>query len=154
MSSGRMHDKATYFMAGCLLASSPALSLFDINPAYGLIIAASEFIGGYYLSPDMDGTSIPSRPFRRWGLLGLYWMPYRSLVPHRHWISHFVVVSSLIRLLYVALPIELISVFVFDVSITSIAFRSHPDVLLAIFAGVEISCMLHLMMDYWIVFRD
>ena len=154
MSSGRNHDKATYYTAGAILAFSPMLSAFGINSIYGLIVAASELIGGYYLSPDMDGTSVPSRPFRRWGIMGIYWMPYRALVPHRHWISHFVVVSSAIRLLYVLFPVELISLFVFDFSVVSFLIKSRSDVLLAIFTGVEISCILHLIMDYWIVFKD
>lgn len=152
MSSGRNHDKGTRYLSLGILGLSPALVVFDINPVYGLIIAASEFIGGYYLSPDLDGCSLPSRPFKRWGVLSIYWIPYRNIIPHRHWVSHSPIVSSFIRIAYLLIPFELLSNLLVDFSLVSY-LTTIPEYALAVFIGVEISCLLHLVMDYWLVFK-
>ncbi len=73
----------------------------------GVIAAASHFLGGYWLLPNLD---IRSRLFLRWGVLNIIWLPYQRCIPHRSPLSHAPVLGSVIRLLYLAvclLPIWL-----------------------------------------------
>jgi uncharacterized metal-binding protein len=72
---------------------------------------------GLLVMPDMDvnGGNISdlfirkvSRPVQ-W-LWRAFWHPYAILVPHRHFISHFPVVGTVLRIGYIFLIINLLSV--------------------------------------------
>lgn len=67
-------------------------------------------LSGLILSPDQDVDSgyIGLRFLRSIPLVGtfisagwkLMWLPYSRFVPHRSWISHFPIISTIIRLVY------------------------------------------------------
>ncbi len=61
------------------------------------MIIAGTFIGGFFLSPDLD---IRSRPFYRWGFLRFIWWPYQWAIRHRSSLSHGIFWASWLRLLY------------------------------------------------------
>jgi uncharacterized metal-binding protein len=96
MASGKVHDRAITVTTPVILAAAIASGHAEV----GLIVTASYYLAGMYLSPDLD---LVSRPFKRWGLLRFVWLPYRRLIPfHRHWLSHGPVVGSAVRLVYLA----------------------------------------------------
>ena len=66
--------------------------------------------GNFMLSPDLDTRS---RSYTRWGILRFIWVPYQKIMKHRSFLSHFPVISSIIRAVY------LISAFVVLISITT-----------------------------------
>lgn len=51
----------------------------------------------FLLSPDLD---LHSDPYLRWGPLRFIWKAYMKVVPHRSWVSHGLLVGSLIRVAY------------------------------------------------------
>jgi uncharacterized metal-binding protein len=96
MASGRNHDRAITVTTPVMLAAAIASGHADV----GIIATAAYYLGGMYLSPDLD---LVSRPYKRWGLLRWLWLPYQKLIPrHRHWLSHGPVIGSLVRLFYLA----------------------------------------------------
>ncbi|RUM60932.1 MAG: metal-binding protein [Persephonella sp.] len=132
------------------------------------------FIAGYlfstfYLSPDMD---LPhSKPSKRWGSLKIIWVPYQSFVSHRSLISHSPVISSVIRLLYLLLPLFLTILIIFkvidevffegglsvilqqDIGILNIETEIFFKNLIFYFAyGVIIGDLLHLLLDFSVSF--
>jgi len=101
MASGRSHSIASLTAATCFCV----VAATQENPAL-LWTAAGAFVG-VILTPDLDhddGTI--SEHFVR-GVSGmaekvwwLYWYPYRRLLSHRSFWSHFPVVGTLIRIGY------------------------------------------------------
>jgi uncharacterized metal-binding protein len=109
----------------------------------GIIAASAHLLGGLYLSPDLD---LKSKPFKRWGVLRVLWLPYQKLIPcHRHWLSHGVIVGSIIRLLYFA-ALLLPMWFLFP-GLQQIDWAISWGKAIAFLVGVELSALNHLLLD-------
>ena len=136
--NGHAHDMSIQWTGLALAVALPKI----IDPSSAVMIVGSFWLGGFYLSPDLD--LVQSNPSNRWGIFKLYWLPYRCFIPrHRHWLSHGVFVGSALRLLWVMLPIVIFLLW-------------HPQVLnnelstalLAnIYIGVELSAWVHILLD-------
>jgi uncharacterized metal-binding protein len=138
MASGRNHDRAILF-------ASPVVAIVVGSHSLELAIVATSahLVGGLYLSPDLDLKSIP---FRRWGILKVLWVPYQKLVPcHRHWLSHGVVIGSVVRLLYLA-ALLLPMWFLFP-GLQQVQWAITWQKAIAFFLGVELSALNHLLLD-------
>src|SRR5437870_4743830 len=99
MPSGRTHDLITIVTGA---AGAPAVlntHLPDMGPPNAMVLLGAYVVSGLLFSPDLD---LHSTPYRRWRKLRWIWLPYRRLVPHRSWISHSMVFGPLLRVLYFA----------------------------------------------------
>jgi len=138
MASGKNHDRAilfaspVVFIAGC----------YQFGLELGTIAAAAHFLGGYWLSPDLD---IKSRPFLRWGILKIIWIPYQRLIPHRSPLSHAPVLGSLIRLVYLAACLS--PLWLLFPSLQRVQWAIDWGKLAAFLVGVELSALNHVMLD-------
>lgn len=108
----------------------------------GIIAGASHFLGGYWLSPDLD---IKSRPFLRWSVLRFIWMPYQRLIPHRSPLSHAPVLGSAIRLLYLGAWLSPLWLLFLDLQRMQWAVDWMK--VAAFLVGVELSALNHLLLD-------
>ena len=101
MASGRSHSIASLTAATCFAVTA----IYTVNPAL-LWTAAGAFVG-VALTPDLDhddGTlseyfmrGISDKLQRVWWA---YWCPYRKLISHRSFFSHFPIVGTIIRVMY------------------------------------------------------
>jgi uncharacterized metal-binding protein len=109
MPNGRTHDFITIVTgaAGTPLALNSGLP--DMGPTNALVLIGSYLASGLLFSPDLDLRSVS---YRRWRLLRFIWIPYQRMVPHRSWISHSLVMGPLLRVLYFAGILSLISLIV------------------------------------------
>ncbi len=140
MASGKNHDRAITVTTPVMLATAIASGHAEV----GLIATASYYLAGMYLSPDLD---LVSRPFKRWGFLRWLWLPYQRLIPrHRHWLSHGLVIGSLVRLLYLAALVSPLWLFFPGLQQTQWSGVTAPNAMAA-FCGVEISALNHLLLD-------
>ncbi len=139
MASGKNHDKAIYF-------ATPVVGI--VASQYGIeaavIAASAHLLGGLMLSPDLD---LISRPYKRWGLLRFMWIPYQRLIPrHRHWLSHGVLVGSVVRLLYLSAWVSPLWLL-----FPGLSKFQWPGVTvtnaIAFLVGVELSALNHLLLD-------
>ena len=73
MASGKNHDKSIYFATPIVLG----VGWHYLGLELGIIAASAHLLGGLYLSPDLD---LKSKPFKRWGVLRLLWIPYQKLI--------------------------------------------------------------------------
>ncbi len=138
MASGKIHDRAILFASPVVLV----VGCYQSGLELGIIAGASHFLGGYWLSPDLD---IKSRPFLRWGILKIIWIPYQRLIPHRSPLSHSPVLGSLIRLVYLATwlcPLW----FVFP-DLQLVQWAMDWGKVAAFLVGVELSALNHLLLD-------
>jgi uncharacterized metal-binding protein len=138
MASGKNHDRSILFATPIVLA----VGSYQFGLEVGVIAAASHFLGGYWLSPDLD---IKSAPFLRWGVLRVIWLPYQRFIPHRSPLSHAPVLGSAIRLLYLAVclsPLWLIP-GVSEIQWDGVNWKEA----IAFGVGVELSALNHLLLD-------
>lgn len=139
MASGKVHDRAIYFTSPIIAA----VASYHAGLELGLIAGAAHLLGGLMLSPDLD---LISRPYKRWGLLRFIWIPYQRLIPrHRHWLSHGVIVGSVLRLVYLAAWLSPL-LLTFPLSLVHLDSASVARAI-AIFVGVELSALNHLVLD-------
>jgi len=140
MASGKVHDRAIIITTPVILATAIASGHADV----GIIATAAYYLGGMYLSPDLD---LVSRPFKRWGLLRFIWLPYQRLIPrHRHWLSHGPVIGSIVRLLYLAALVSPMWVLFPGLQQVRWSGVTLPNAM-AVFCGVELSALNHLLLD-------
>ncbi len=137
MASGKNHDRAILFASPLVLV----VGCWQFGEL-GIIAGASHFLGGYWLSPDLD---IKSRPFLRWGILRFMWLPYQRFIPHRSPLSHAPVLGSVIRLLYLAV---LFSPFwVLFPGLNQVQWAMNWGKVAAFLIGIELSALNHLLLD-------
>ncbi len=138
MASGKNHDRSILFATPvvAIVVASHSIEL-------GIVAASAHLLGGLYLSPDLD---LKSKPFKRWGVLRVLWLPYQKLIPcHRHWLSHGVIVGSIVRLLYLAAL--LLPLWVIFPDLQQVDWAITWEKAIAFFLGVELSALNHLMLD-------
>jgi uncharacterized metal-binding protein len=138
MASGKNHDLAILF-------TSPIVGIIGVyySLELGMIAASAHLLGGLYLSPDLD---LKSKPFKRWGVLRVLWLPYQKLIPcHRHWLSHGVIVGSVLRLLYLAAL--LLPWWIIFPGLQQVEWAITWQKAFAFFLGVELSALNHLLLD-------
>lgn len=94
MPSGRTHDSIT-------LWSLPLIAGITFertqNPSLTLILSGGYLFSGLMFGPDLD---VHSQQFKRWGVLRWIWLPYRRSMRHRSFLSHGVIIGTLIRVIY------------------------------------------------------
>jgi uncharacterized metal-binding protein len=138
MASGKNHDRAILFASPVVLV----VGCYQFGLELGIIAGASHFLGGYWLSPDLD---IKSRPFLRWGVLKIIWVPYQRLIPHRSPLSHAPVLGSLIRLVYLAAC--LLPLWLLFPDLQRVQWAVDWMKVAAFLVGVELSALNHLLLD-------
>jgi uncharacterized metal-binding protein len=122
VASGVVHAKvATMVWIVCLSGAVYAVLYWQTQVAIGLALGG---LGGLLITPDIDHFKRTHEEYRIYWHLGplagklwqAYWSPYSIFIPHRHWLSHFPVVGTALRILYLGIPLW-IAVYVLDVSI-------------------------------------
>ena len=86
------------------VAIGVAASLFYWSLGLGIVLG---YLLGRYLDPDLDLPQTSSSEFRAMrelklfgALLVAYWLPYGFVIPHRHFLSHSPILSTMIRFSY------------------------------------------------------
>jgi len=172
MADGRTHVLATKTLAVFLFAGQTGNGLFlhgfstrdTLLSALTLSLGA---IGGLFLTPDLDidAGSMSEEEVRRISPLGenfwwVYWYPYRRLIPHRSPLSHFPLVGTLGRLLYLSIPYLIILAVTFILNQAAFALLTIAGLWLVFFPYFQIAVLglasadlLHFLMDQRIFHR-
>lgn len=141
---GKGHDRAIQITTPLF----GAIAFIPSIPAQIPIIAGvAYFLGGYYLSPDLD---TESRPTNRWGIFKGYWALYRRL-PHRSPISHTPITGTVSRLLYLFGPAIISAAIASPLELLQATQLFWVEIITAIIS-VELSAWTHLYCDE-ILFR-
>ena len=138
MPSGKTHDAITW------LAAVPAAAAGWLVTGRVLLTAAvmgATLFGGMMFGPDLD---IQSRQYTRWGPLRFIWWPYKVVFRHRSRLTHGIVLGTLVRVLYFAGMLALISAAAFYLYMTyAIGRPPGPAEFLAALRGFEIGLQWH-----------
>lgn len=102
MPSGQVHSSTTIVT---MVATAEAIIIYEASKPIEIQSTACFILGlsiGLIMSPDLDLDK--NINFTRMGLLWkLIWWPYTKAIAHRSTISHFPILSTVIRVLYVGL---------------------------------------------------
>jgi uncharacterized metal-binding protein len=163
MASGKAHATAS-----ALLAFPAGLLALGLGGDWGAAVAcAIGSIAGIVLSPDLDVDSPTHSNYiihKYTGCIGgaiwfAFWWPYAKFIPHRSPLSHWPVLGTILRLLYIVIlstPIWfLITLFVFgsgeSLPTPGPALKSW---LWWATLGLLLSDTMHYIMDYLPAFRQ
>ncbi len=155
MASGKTHDWVTV----TLLPSVWLIAHWGFNLPFheSLLITVGTWLGGFYLSPDLD---TPSRPFYRWGILRWIWIPYQWAAKHRSPLSHGLLWASWLRLFYLTGMLTLIYwglcqlLEILGVRTSLLPLRSaqrflsaHQSDFLRLGVGLWVGALIHIVLD-------
>lgn len=147
MASGKTHATAS-LITSVPLGIVAGISLGSIFYGVGAVVGS---VLGIALTPDLDQemtTYFEWKLIRKTGPLGYLWMalwaPYALLVPHRSFWSHFPIVGTVLRLIYILVLPTIFYVYKgYNIIIPEMAWK----VVLGLVIGLAISDALHWIMD-------
>ena len=159
MASGRAHDLATKQITIPTTVIMGLVLIPIIGIGWGIVGAGLTFVGlmlQRLMTPDADQEQETHAEFLAYKLnqfFGvawvLFWLPYAKLIPHRHFLSHSPVLSTLIRVVYLFIPIylgNLIGIKPLIYVWTYLIF--YWDLTLYFVIGIIIGDLGHLLLDY------
>lgn len=142
MPSGKTHAVITLATASLTYT----LATFSGEPPSLAVLTAFGCTLGVIVNPDLDikGTRADKLIRKETGFIpavawGLFWNPYSYYIPHRSIISHGLIIGTVIRLLYIAVPLALLG-----------ALPKFGPVLNRVILGLIISDNLHIGADYFV----
>src|SRR6478672_5011127 len=106
MPNGRTHDFITLATAAAGTPLALNSGLPDTTTTTVGVLVGAYLLSGLLFSPDLD---LKSTPYRRWRMLRFVWIPYQRMVPHRSWISHSFLLGPLLRVLYFAVVMAVLT---------------------------------------------
>ncbi|MBN1637332.1 MAG: metal-binding protein [Ignavibacteriales bacterium] len=138
MPNGRAHDIIT-------ITTTPVVGFVtyqltkDIKTT-GIILSLFLF-SSFMFNGDLDTNS---RPYNRWWLLKMIWIPYQLMFNHRSIFTHGLIIGTIIRVLYVGIIPFIYFLFKGNLQIiTSIGLSMW----LIIFIGLELGSAIHTISD-------
>jgi len=152
MASGSVHTTVTVaatvptFAVAAYVTRDPGLAA----------LAAAGTLSGVLLSPDLDHDDITISEGILWRVspaLGIpftiAWTPYAKLLPHRSPLSHWPIVGTLGRVLYVLALLLLVQVHLRAVGVRfdALFWTRWPAASAAFIAGLAVSDALHWIAD-------
>ena len=135
-------------VAGFVLTDQPRF-------AFGILVGCA--VVGQIITPDLDQEEVTRSEWeviKRTGPLGWFWVAlwwlYARAIPHRHWLSHAPVIGTVLRWLYLSLPVlaafALLSHDVAGVLLTTGQTLLNP-VLVGVLVGNGVADAVHWLMD-------
>jgi uncharacterized metal-binding protein len=156
MAMGKTHDWVT-------LACLPSVWLvcrmgFHLSWHLCTLVTLGTYIGGFWLSPDLDTRS---RPFYRWGIFRFIWWPYQWVAKHRSGLSHGILLASWLRLLYLSAILIVIysGTYLYIARLANIKaqapnrdillfLNNHLHDILWLGLGIWIGSLIHIVLDH------
>ncbi len=141
MPNGRTHDAISLITIPIVIISS----YFIIEDLILIFIVSLSYIfASFMFNGDLDTNS---KPFNRWYILKMFWIPYQLMFYHRSYFTHGIVIGTMIRIIYV-LIIPLLILISIDIKNLMIFINviSHEYFLYSLI-GLEIGSTIHTISD-------
>ncbi len=160
MPSGNTHDRITLWTLPWI---GGITALITHSSKLTLIVAGTYLFSGLMFGPDLD---IHSIQYKRWGLLGFIWLPYRKMMAHRSIFSHGIIIGTVVRILYLLSFITIFAILIIGCAQLIWGFHwnwqtfvskvinqltiNYPQETIAALIGLELGSNSHSFSD-WIV---
>lgn len=145
MPNGKTHDKITLvttpIVAGVGFWVTRHQNPQDLMFAsiLTLIITGAYFFASTMFNGDLDTNS---RPYNRWFLLKMIWIPYQLLFTHRSIWTHGIIIGTVVRLIYLS-PLIILFFKLFNLSWGEINWAYVFPILI----GLELGNSVHTISD-------
>ena len=148
MPNGKSHDRITHYTTPLVGLGTIAI-LLNLNNGMTLlsvliitlIIMSTYFFASMMFNGDLD---MHSKPFNRWWVFKMIWIPYQLMFAHRSFWTHGIIIGTVVRLLYLS-PIFIGIFYLFNISISNINWYY----LIPILIGLELGNTVHTLSDYY-----
>lgn len=166
MADGRTHVLATKTLAAALFVGQMGSGILLHRYAtretiFSALALSTGTLAGLFLTPDLDidAGSMSEEEVRKISPFGeniwwVYWFPYRRLIQHRSPLSHFPIIGTLGRLIYLGIPYLTILAITFVVNQSAFGWLAIPGLWLLFFPYFQIAVLglasadlLHFFMD-------
>lgn len=138
MPNGKTHDTITFIVAP-VVAGLSYLITKDIKST--IILMSTYLFASLMFNGDLDTNS---RPYNRWWLLKMIWIPYQLMFEHRSVFTHGLIIGTIIRILYISIIPLLIILFKGELQvITNIPL----NIIILSFIGLELGSAVHTISD-------
>ena len=134
----------------CIPLTIGSVAFAHWSPLQALAFGAGYCFATFFMNPDLDLDSVG---YQSWGPLRIIWWPYQKALAHRSFISHFPVISTILRIIYL-LWFPILLTWLLGSSVQSLAretiFEWWPIVglyLLVAVLGMIISDAIHTILD-------
>ena len=111
MPDGKTHDIITFVIAPIIAGLSYYITK---NTKTTGIIFSSYLFASLMFNGDLD---IDSRPYNRWWLFKMIWIPYQLMFTHRSIFTHGLIIGTVVRIIYVGIIPLIILYFKGDLNI-------------------------------------
>lgn len=138
MPNGRTHDAITFVLTPVIGGLSYWISKDIITTT---IILVCYLFASLMFNGDLDTNS---RPYNRWWLLKMIWIPYQLMFDHRSVFTHGLIIGTIIRILYIGLIPFLIFLFKGELQMV---IDIPLDIIILSFVGLELGSAIHTISD-------
>lgn len=140
MAEAAVHSSAS--LLASLIGALPMAIAYD--GWHAVLFSLTCLLGEHLFSPDLDHNS-GARPYRRWGWLRIIWWLYQRLIPHRSPLSHWPILGTIGRIVYLV-TLAMPAIVYFEVDVAGIVFE-YETVSIAVMTGLEASNTTHWLFD-------
>lgn len=138
MPNGKTHDKITSI-------TTPLIGVFSYIVTKDVkttaILMSTYLFASLMFNGDLD---MPSRPFNRWWLFKIIWIPYQIIFNHRSIFTHGLVIGTIIRILYLGI---IPFIILFLKGNLDILLNINLQIIFSIFIGLELGSAIHTISD-------
>lgn len=138
MPNGKTHDRITFIVAPIIAGGSYYFTR-DIKTV--LILMSAYFFASLMFNGDLD---INSRPYNRWWLFKMIWIPYQLMFNHRSIFTHGLIIGTIIRLIYLGI---IPFIFIFLKGNIQIFTTINLSICILIVIGLEAGAAIHTISD-------
>jgi len=142
MPNGRVHDIITAITTPILIGGVYYLS--NKNTEITTVIITAYLFSSLMFNGDLDTNS---RPYNRWWLLKMIWIPYQLMFSHRSIFTHGIIIGTVVRLVYLLIIPVLILYFNGNLSAIVNLLTSNQNMVLYTIAGLELGSAVHTISD-------
>ena len=138
MPDGRTHDKITSITTPVVGIVSYIVTK-DIKTT--AILMSTYLFASLMFNGDLD---MPSKPFNRWWLFKMIWIPYQIMFNHRSIFTHGLIIGTVVRILYLAI---IPFIILFLNGNLDILLNINLQLLFLIFIGLKLGSAIHTISD-------
>ena len=138
MPDGRTHDKITSITTPIVGVVSYIVTK-DIKTT--AILMSTYLFASLMFNGDLD---MPSKPFNRWWLFKMIWIPYQIMFNHRSIFTHGLVIGTVVRILYLGI---IPFIILFLKGNLDILLNINLQIIFLILIGLELGSAIHTISD-------
>jgi uncharacterized metal-binding protein len=139
MPNGKTHDRITAITTPIVVG----MGFWITNdPVTTVIVSLSYVFASLMFNGDLDTNS---RPYNRWWVLKMIWIPYQLMFEHRSVFTHGFIIGTVIRIIYLAtIPVLILAL---NQNLNAVLIFNNY-MWLGVLIGLELGSAVHTISDY------